>query len=146
MPRYGAHEPSQVWEGGGRTSLFRRELDKLLDQHRIRSNGEEKHMEIRKMGREEGIGRKEKSWRGMGRKRKREEIEVEAEKEGIEEGDDGEVEARTMSREKNREDCRLAQEEKGEEVEGRETLEDTQPPGSNGARQNQYADPTMDED
>jgi hypothetical protein len=71
---------------------------------------------------------------------------VEAEKEGIEEGDDGEVEDQPMWREKNSKGCRLGQEEKGEGVEGGETLEDTQPPGSNGARQNQHAGPTMDED
>jgi hypothetical protein len=145
MPR--GTEPTelpQVWEGGGRTSVFRRELDKLLDQHGIRSIGEEKHMAIRKRGREEGTGKREK--REKWRKRKREEIEVEAEKEGIEKGDDGKVEARPMWREKNREDCRLGQEEKREEVKGRETLEDTQPPGSNGAYQDQHADPTMGED
>jgi hypothetical protein len=51
-----------------------------------------------------------------------------------------------MWREKNSKGCRLGQEEKGEGVEGGETLEDTQPPGSNGARQNQHADPTIDED
>jgi hypothetical protein len=137
-------EPPQVWEGGGGTSVFRMELDKLLDQHGIRSIGEEKHRAIRKRGWEEGTGRKEK--REKGRKRKREEIEVEAEKEGIEKGDDGEVEARPMWREHNREDCRLGRDEKGEEVEGVQTLEDTQPPSRNGAHQDQHADPAIDED
>jgi hypothetical protein len=136
-------EPPQVWEGGGRTSVFRRELDKLLDQHKIRSNGEEKHMAIRKSGREEGTSRNKKG--DKGRKRKREENEVEAEKEGIEEGDGGEVEARPMWKEKNREDCRLGQEKKGEEVEGGETVEDTRTLGSNGAHQDQHAETTMDE-
>jgi hypothetical protein len=54
-----------------RTYAFRREPDKPLEQHGIRSNGEEEHMAIRKRGREEGTGRKEKEEEGEEAKERR---------------------------------------------------------------------------